>query len=196
MHERRRTVDHEQRDGPDEIQHHTKRDVAGLLVSLPGIPGIEKNVEENSFPAEQERIDHRKEQKEVVDQPGRELRVGRQQDEDKKSAGEGGHAVQDDRDLHDLLSQKIVAGSLLSIPHPYGDHYEDRSTQNEGGKQNMELGNDPDRRAVARVRKLNRRGAGSLRIGRSSKQRQKRTGSQQTALPCFHDVSPPSSRIR
>jgi len=43
---------------------------------------------------------------------------------------------------------------LFPVPQPFGNDDEDWSPENEGGKQDMELGNDPDRGAVSGVRKV------------------------------------------
>ena len=94
-------------------------------------------------------------------------------------AGDFGRRMQAVRD-----DPKVIAAYL-------GVEDEDRSAENEGGKENVELSNDPDRGPISRVRKLDRRGAGSLRKSRSSEQRQKRTQSQETAVPRLHDARRP-----
>ncbi len=54
----------------------------------------------------------------MIDEPCRELRIGRQEHEDKEATSEGGHTVKNDRHFRDLFRQTIVPRILLPIPQP------------------------------------------------------------------------------
>src|SRR5436853_1325487 len=163
-----------------------------LLISLPGIPRVEIQVQDNRLRDEEERIDDRKDQEKVVNQPSGELGIGGQQHEYEQPAGQRSHAVQNHRDLGHFLGEPVISRILLSITQPFGDDDKDRSPQDKGGKQNMELRNDPDCRPIPCVGKLGDRRVRCLAISRSPKRPQKAEHDQKTALPSLHGASLPS----
>ena len=93
--------------------------MTGLLLTLPGVPGVEIQVQQDSFADKQQRVDYCEHEKEVIDEPRGELRIRREEHENKKATGEGSHAVENDRHLCDLFCQAIVSRLLLPIPHPF-----------------------------------------------------------------------------
>ena len=171
VHERRGTVDHEERNRSDQVQEHAKRNVTRLLIPLPGIPRIEIHVEHEGLADEQQRIDHGEDDKEVIDQPGRELRISRQQHEDEETTGQRRHTIKNDRDLGDLFGQSIITGILLPVPQPLRDDHENGRPENKSCEQDVELSDDPDSCPIPSIREFNRRRTRRLCVGRPAEQR-------------------------
>ena len=190
VHERGRTVDYEQRDRPDDVQQHSKRDVAAFLFAFPRVPGIEIQVQDDRLRDEQQWIDECEDQEEVVDQPGRELGVGAQQYEDEQAAGQRGHAVENHGDFGDFPGEPVIARVLLAVPQPLRNDHEDRSPENKRGKEDVQLRDNPDGRPVANVRKLSGGYARDLRIGHRTGQADQAQCHEGNALPTLHGLRP------
>ena len=110
----------------------------------------------------------------MIDQPAGKLWIRGQEHEDKQAARQRRHAIENNGDLGDLFRKTIIARILLAVAQPFRNHDENGGSENEPGKQNMKLGDDPDCGSISRVRKLHRRRIQPLGIGRPSKHRHKR----------------------
>src|SRR5579884_217512 len=131
----------------------------------------------------------------MIDQPGRELRIGRQEDKDEEAARERGHTIEDDRDFRDLLRKPVISRILLAIAEPFGNHDEDRRAQDKAGKQNMELRDHPHTGAIPGVREFTDGGVRDLGIRRSPERRQKTNQKKETYTPSVLHVLPSPKEI-
>ena len=77
--------------------------MSSFFTSLHRIPSIKIGIQDEGLKNEEERVNNREDQKEMLDEPGGEIRVGPEQHEDKETTGQGGHTIQYDRNLDDFL---------------------------------------------------------------------------------------------
>src|SRR4029077_6045878 len=108
-----------------------------LLLTLPGVPQIEIHVQHDGPADEQQRVDDREDEIELINKPGGKLRVRREEHENEQATSDGGHTEKDNRHLCDFFGQAIVPKILLPIPQPFCDHDKDRGTENECPEQRM-----------------------------------------------------------
>ena len=131
--------------GAHQVEHHAEEEV-GLLAHLP--PRVVVGVEERRLGEEQQHVGQegrREDRHQVVG----ELRVQDDQHEgehpaERRRQGEGRR-----QEAHELVGQAVVAHVLGAEADELDDQGEHRHRQDEGGEQELHLGDDPDRRPAA-----------------------------------------------
>ncbi len=93
--------------------------MTAFLFTLPYIPGVEVGIHENGLSDKQRGIQYGKHHIKLIDERGRELRVGGKKNENKQTTCHRRHTEEDDRHLGDLFSQAIIPRVLLAVTQPF-----------------------------------------------------------------------------